>query len=381
MANFNCSLDGYHPNSVYVLRGLEDHEVARRVRSSYPEASYEVVDSQQMDHELMQGASMGEIIDQAKKTLFLGKAQRFISQQKGQAVHYCKGPRKLIPISNGCGFSCEYCFLQGTYRGRHPRIKFNLNYQKMLDEIDADVSQRANLGTQVYHMGENQDSLAFDPLYPLTEILVPFVAERDARLLLLTKSDCVDNLVKLDHKGHTIVSWSLNSDWVTRHVEHDTAPLDKRLAAARRVQEAGYPLRLRFDPLLLLGEKEYNSGHWRRRYNKMMDSVFAAVKPERVTLGSLRYHPTIRSTALKRFPDSVIFDDHLLSPDLDEDHRYRYRDDIRMKLYGHIADGIRKRDDGAGIKVKIGLCKETEQMWESAGLKLDRKRPTCHCQL
>lgn len=373
---YKSSLDSYYPDRVYILRGLEGNPVTENVRKKYPEAEFRIVDDQRVDDELPD-FSMGSMIDWGKKTLLLGKVQRFISQQRGQAEHYCKGPRKLIAISNGCYFSCEYCFLQGTYRGRHPRIKFNLNWEKMLREIDADIEDRRALGTQVYHMGENQDSLGFDYLYPLTKILVPFFAEREAKLLLLTKSDCADNLIGLDHNRHTIASWSMNSDYVTRHIEHGSASLQRRIEAAKKAQEAGYPLRLRFDPLLLLGSNEWKEGDWRKRYDRMMDRILSELRPERITLGSLRFHPSIKAASEQRFPDTILFDEGLLSRELDEDNRYRYRDEIRHKLYSHVIEGIKER---AG-DMEIGLCKETRDMWESAGLHLDKKRPTCHCQI
>ena len=372
------TIDNYRPERIFVLKGYEYHEVTENVRERYPDAHIEVTDSQDGFGDDLEDREIGSLVDWGKKTLVLGEAQKFISPSKGQPVHYCKGPRKIIPISNGCHYSCQYCFMQGTYRGRHPRVKFNLNWEKLLKEIDRDIAERVVLGTQVYHMGENQDSLAFDYIYPLTRILVPFFAKRDARLLLLSKSDCVDNLLDLEHNEHTIVSWSINSDHVTRNIELDTAPLYRRIGAAKKAQEAGYPLRLRFDPLLLLSGKEWRRGDWKKRYNRMMDAVFRDLRPERVTMGSLRFHPTIRASATQRFPNTVLFDDDLLSDDPDEDHRYRYRDDIRVDLYRHIVDCIRERAEG---DISIGLCKETDDMWTAVGLELDRKKPTCHCQL
>ena len=180
----------------------------------------------------------------------------------------------------------------------------------------------------------------------------------------------------LNHNSHTIVSWSINSDYVTRNIENGTAPLNRRVEAAKKVQDEGYPVRLRFDPLLLLSNDEWTSGEWKTRYNEMMDTVFSQLSPERITLGSLRFHPIIRQESGKRFGHTKLFDSEMVGSQC-SDTRHRYRDEIREMLYSFIVAGIRER---AG-DIDIGLCKESEEMWAAAGLSLNKEKPACNCQL
>ena len=369
---FNCSLDKYEPERVFVLEEYKDHDVTNRIREAYSSVDFRVVDNQIIRREF---ECVGDAVDWGKKTLLLGRSQKFIARVKPQEVQHCTGPTTLTLISNGCSHRCKYCFLGGTYRAMYPRVKFNLNTEDMLRDLEKDIEEKRKSGiTPVYNMGEKQDSLSFDPLYPVTKTLVPFFSEKDAKLLLLTKSDCVSNLTDMvdEHNENTIVSWSMNSDHVTRDEELDSATLDERIEAARKVQEAGYPIRLRFDPLLILPERD-----WREDYDDMMDKIFAQLNPERITLGYLRFSPTVKHVADSRFPGNDIFSSDLLCEKPQEDGRYRYRDEIIEELFRHIIDGIHERFG----EVEIGLCKTTEEIWNSVGLTLDKRNPTCNCML
>lgn len=356
----------YNPDRIFVLKKYSNHEVTKRVLDAYPKAEVVYVDNQNLR---FGEGEIGSIVERGKKTLLLGETQNFISQQKGQKIQYCPGPRKILPIT-GCQFDCEYCFLQGTYRGRHPRIKFNLNIEKLLKQLDKDIEKRSGRRIQVYHMGENQDSLAFDGIFPLTTILVPFFAYKNARLMLLTKSDYVNNLLDLKHNRHTIASWSINSDFVTKNIEHNTAPLESRIDAAHKVQERGYLLRIRFDPLLIISSRD-----WKKDYEDMLNKVFKKLKPERITLGSFRFHPMIKTISNQRFGGEIFEGDKFVKK-LDTDTRYRYKEETRIELYRFIIDGIRKRSG-----TEIALCKETKEVWKAVGLKLRKGKPKCHCYL
>ena len=61
-------------------------------------------------------------------------------------------------------------------------------------------------------LGEFTDSLLLDPFTELSRLLVPYFAKTpNAVLELKTKTNFVENLRGLDHGGHTIIAWSLNS--------------------------------------------------------------------------------------------------------------------------------------------------------------------------
>lgn len=365
-------LQNFKPNEIIVYNPVKDDDIVRSILARYPSVDVRFVDTQKPSDIIpTKGRGQGEVVDQAKSTLMLGTSDSFVRDFAERDEPYCAGLTKLSPISNGCYFSCEYCYMQQTYRKIMPFIKFSVNYPDMLREIEREFKK----GPRVYDMGELQDSLAFDELYPLTKILIPFFAKTDSKLLLLTKSDCIDNLLALRdvHNGQTIVSWSINSDFIANDVEHNSASLDQRVQSAAKVQDAGYEIRLRFDPLIM-------TENWEQEYSEMVEKVFSHVHPSRVTLGSFRLETGLFSAIAERFPNSVLLDPNKLNlkdgkPVKSGDGKYRYRDDIRVKLYNFVIGEIRKRSD-----TTIALCKESADIWAAVGLELNRGNCKCHCR-
>ena len=47
------------------------------------------------------------------------------------------------------------------------------------------------------------------------------------------------SLLKLDHKEHTNFRISINSDYVIKNYEHNTASLDERIEAVKKLANAG----------------------------------------------------------------------------------------------------------------------------------------------
>ncbi|MDO8741367.1 MAG: hypothetical protein Q7J54_07410 [Candidatus Woesearchaeota archaeon] len=369
------TLDNFQPRRIYVYSSVVDNDITKKILQKYEGVPMEIVETQKATEIVpTKDKSFTSVVNDAKQLLMLGTTDNFIEHFPTRDEPYCAGLTKIKPITNGCYFSCEYCYLQQTYRKIMPFIKFNVN----CNDLVAQIKQRMAKGEkEVYDMGELQDSLAFDELYPLTKILVPLFAKSDSKLLLLTKSDCIDNLLDLEHNGQTIVSWSINCDFVTDNLEHRTASLDQRIEAARKVQEKGYEVRFRFDPLLMFDG-------WQNKYAQMVEKVLSNVSPTRITLGSFRLERGLFRHIRERFPRSILLDESKLAIITSkgqakrvrfEDGKERYEPDIRAELYRFVIEEIKKRSDAV-----IALCKESVSMWEQAGLTLDKDNCKCHCK-
>jgi spore photoproduct lyase len=82
-----------------------------------------------------------------------------------------------------------------------------------LDEILAQVDKQARkIGRpEAFYLGKLQDGMALDPLTGYSRVMIPFFAEHPfARLRILSKSADFENVLDLDHRGHTVLCWSLN---------------------------------------------------------------------------------------------------------------------------------------------------------------------------
>jgi len=264
-----------------------------------------------------------------------------------------------------CTYACAYCYLAGTRSTCFaPAVKLFVN----LDDTLAAIARRARRLERPtsFYVGKLQDALSLDPLTGFSRLLVPFFARQPlARMVMLTKSDAVDPLLPLEHAGHTVVSWSVNPAAVCREFERGAPPLARRLAAARRCQQAGYPVRFIIMPVLPVDG-------WREQYAELVDALFAAARPERVTIGGIcSYRGALALTARALGPDSLIA--RHISPTPSPDGRLRFPRELRAKFYRHIIGEVRQHD----AAMPLGLCLEEPELWHACGL--DPAHPTCNC--
>src|SRR5512135_3329813 len=235
-----------------------------------------------------------------KQTLILARHRgRFMKECPGSGAEICCN-YYVLNFAYNCHLECTYCILQ-TYLSSPAMVVFT-NVDDLTNEVHENLSAAPDaffrIGTD-----EMADSLALDDITGYSRILVPFFGRLPNGILeLKTKSDRIANLEGLDHRGHTVVSWSLNPAAVIRSDELKTATLQERLSAARKCQEWGYRLGFHFDPLI-----HYEG--WERDYEHTVRELFAAVEPRSVawvSLGALRFTPPLRDLLKERFPKSKI---------------------------------------------------------------------------
>jgi len=257
----------------------------------------------------------------------------------------------VVALGSNCPMDCRYCFLQ-DYLRNNPALKVYTNPEDALAEVDRVLSahpeREFRIGT-----GELVDSLALDPITGMTRELVPFFAARSNGILeLKTKTTAIDNLLDLDGKGRVVVSWSLAPAEIVDREEPGTAPLAARLAAAARLQRAGYKVGFHLDPLI-----EYPG--WEGGYAELVQQLVDAIDPRRVawiSLGSLRFTPQLRQAVRQRGPT------RLLSTELvpGADGKLRVWHGLRVKMYRAVATALRRWDD----HLPLYLCMENGAVWQ-----------------
>ena len=203
---------------------------------------------------------------------------------------------------------------------------------------------------------------------------------------MLTKSDNVDDILDLDHNGHTVIAWSMNNDAVSRKFEIGAPTFQRRLTAAKKTQEAGYPLRMRLDPIVPIDG-------WQDAYAKTIEEIFSLVSPERVTLGTLRFEKGFYNNIRKNWntrksllttgpelPRMMEDMQPMFSPKMfpgskqPKSGKFSFSESKRSEIFSFAVSEIRKYSD-----CRIALCKESENVWNEVGL--DVSRCSCVCQL
>ncbi len=359
---------GFCPERIILTRGAlatpARRAFAARLLALFPHAErIEALDRTHMELGglLPQGDAARR--EAGRHTLVLGTIASPLRRSREKGI-VCPNYLHFSPTAY-CSYGCAYCYLAGSCSTVvAPAAKIFVNLEDVLAAI-ARKARRLAAPTSFY-VGKLQDALALDPLTGFSRVLIPFFAAQPlARLVMLTKSDCVDNLLALDHRGHSVVSWSVNPQAVCAEFEGGAPPLARRLEAARRCREAGYPIRFIIMPILPIAE-------WRMHYAELVEAIFAATRPQRMTLGGIcSYGTAMRLTAGALGRDNVIARN--ISPKPSPDGRRRFPRELRAELYRHVISEIRRRDPA----LPIALCLEEAKLWHACGL--DPTHPTCNC--
>ncbi len=362
-------VDGFTPSRIVLAKGSNTtatrRRLAERICAVYPEA--EVVEDFDTPHNRvkMTSGDLRGMQEEGKRTLVLAEHKSAV-RQSTEEDNSCPNFWHFSPYGS-CPYDCAYCYLAGTQGVRFsPTVKIFLNLPEILADVDR-VARRLGQPTAFY-LGKLQDGLALDPLTGYSRQIIPFFANHPtARFTMLTKSVDVENLLDLDHRGHAILSWTINPATIIETFEKKTPSLEQRLTAMETVSRAAYPVRAVVMPIIPV------SG-WREIYEHFFATLLRRVRLERITLGSICSYPqAMRLTEQKLGLDNPISEQ--LDRDRMGDGRIRFPPDLREDVYRHLVRIIRRHDE----TVDIGLCLEDPMMFSKLGMGESMGR--CNCVL
>lgn len=273
---------------------------------------------------------------------------RFLKPCPGTKEYICCG-YWVLNLVLGCPYDCKYCILQDYLEGRDIQVLVNL--KDALTEVKEILRRRPGIvrvGT-----GELGDSLALEPLVPLSLHLVPFFARLpNAVLELKTKSCQVDGLLDLPHGGHTVISFSLNPPAVAELAEAGVPSPWERIRAARKCQEQGYPVGIHLDPLVMVKG-------WQEAYRELLERVFQELRTSGIlwiSMGALRYPPSLH----QKMVEATLGLGEMV-PGLDG--KRRYLRPLRVQMFRTLGAWVREM---AGEDPLLYLCMESSEVWKEA---------------
>jgi spore photoproduct lyase len=263
----------------------------------------------------------------------------------------------LLHAAN-CPFDCSYCYLQNYFSNAVPTIFVDTD--TLFEQVKT-ILRDAPEKEVLFHAGQTADALALEHFSGFASEAVPFFSKLDNAILeLRTKSDLIESLLPLRHNRRTVVSWTLTPDEISRQYEKGAASIAERLQAALQCQSAGYPIGLRFDPLIHYSD-------WRAGYGKLVNSIFSVLSPEAIdsiVLGTFRCQPPLLDLMRERFGRmELTLGEFVPAPD----GKMRYFRRIREQMFRELIDLLCKRC-GQSIRPKIELSMEPEYIWSGVGL-------------
>ncbi len=200
-----------------------------------------------------------------------------------------------------CVYDCRYCFLQGMYNSAN-YVLF-INYESFEQEIERVI--RSHCGETVgLFSGYDCDSLALEPVSGFVDYFLDIFRKYPQAILeLRTKSTQVRFLLDREPLSNCIVAFSFTPESISNSLEHKVSSVHKRLDALRRVQDVGWPIGLRFDPVIY-------SDNYQQDFNSLCEQVFSVVDVEKlhsVSLGAFRMPQKFMSKIVNLYPDEKLF--------------------------------------------------------------------------
>jgi len=264
--------------------------------------------------------------------------------------------------ATGCPFNCAWCYLKGTMRHYPVGKDFTPKpYSKTREHLMRLFRVTYPNELETLNSGETTDSLAGESLnLPFSKFVIPLFESQDRfKLIFLTKSNNVKNLLKINPHDRIIISFSLNAEPVAKRWEKAPS-VSSRIEAAKKVSQAGYETRIRIDPIV-----PYPENDWQNYYKELVDRIFDNFTPERITLGSLR---GLQTTINEAEDKSWVYY-------LGETSRWgkRIPSKLRQETFRVLIDYLGAKYDYTAI----GLCKEPILIWESLGM--DWRKCKCNC--
>ena len=333
---------------IYIEASAQTSETAKRACKIFPKNKIQIVP----ENFFKKGTLTANQFAESKKSLLL-------KEFKGSFFKRCPGAKAklmccnyfVLNLGQNCEMDCSYCYLQSFIN--FPSVLIYTNIEKAFQELEklkkAHYHNYIRIGT-----GEQTDSLSLDDISRYSVPLIEFFNSCPHWLLeFKTKSSNIKNFENIKHSGNTVISWSVNPEYIIQKEEHKTSSLKQRLSAARRVKDKGFKVSFHIDPLIYCPE-------WRRHYGQLIEQITGLFSPEEVThisLGALRFQASQKAIMRKRFGMQSLVCQGEFFRSLDG--KLRYDQEIREEMFEYILNLLKKHS----ANWPCFLCMETPETW------------------
>lgn len=263
---------------IYLEEGVEDYPLTRSIIERLPNATLVTVPDY--------------------KTIFSRPGQNFQFQKKSPKLILARKKDNLIyqgsmaaqdfgyrnfyynALLLNCVYNCDYCYLQGMYPSGNMVIFVNeLDFYK---ETTRAIQARPFKEEPLYLcISYDTDLLAYESIVPYCSRFIEYTREEENLLIeIRTKSANWRALKDIVPSDKVILAWTLSPQVITDKYEKLTPPLEKRLHAVKKCLDAGWQVRLCFDPVLRID-------NWEQVYSDFFKEVFNHLPSEKIRDASL----------------------------------------------------------------------------------------------
>ena len=285
-------------DTIFIEQEILDHERTKAVLSKFPKSNRVIISRYQ---EVFNKRTQNFRLQKKQPALILAnKHKNFVLPAP---VGFGIGAEKNFYFSHmyNCLYDCRYCFLQGMYSSAN-YVLF-VNYEDFYSHIKKTI--RNNIDERMtFFSGYDCDSLAFEKISGFVKNTLPiFLGLEDVDLELRTKSVQLEPLLSLEPQQNCIVAFSLMPEELAKCLDNKAPSVSRRITALSRLAERGWPIGLRFDPLIY-------SYDWKERYKGLIRSLLEVLPDESIhsiSYGPLRFPKKMYNEIFKLYPDEGLF--------------------------------------------------------------------------
>lgn len=284
-------------SAIYIENEVKRYERVERILNRYPDVPH--------------------ILCERYGEIFNRNAQNFRLQKRSPALILARKHGNLVlPAPGGYGFDnspsfyfshmlncvydCRYCFLQGMYRSAN-YVVF-VNYEEFESALSANIVRYP--GPSIYYSGYDCDSLALEPVSKFCKYFLPFFSKHpEAVIEIRTKSTQVRTLLEHTPLENCIIAMSFTAHDEAKRWEHKVPSIAKRLDALQKLQQAGWPIAIRFEPLIF-------GPDMLERYLSLFEQIFGVLDSSAihsVSTGEFRMPVEYMKNIIKLYPDEALF--------------------------------------------------------------------------
>lgn len=246
-----------NPKIVYYEEESLKYNLGKELKDKFQDAEWIKIDSHNNIPELR--ANPNSEFAKMKQNLVVGirKTHKYVPNSKTSDF--------LVPYtSSGCSAMCLYCYLVCNYN-KCSYMRIFVNREQMLYKLMKTANESDKELT--FEIGSNSDLILENEITKnLPWTIENFAKNNRGFITFPTKFDTIEPLLKLEHRGRTIIRMSVNPHEVIKKVEFGTAELEKRIKAINLLKEAGYQVGILIAPIVLLDG-------WEKMYQELFKTL------------------------------------------------------------------------------------------------------------
>jgi hypothetical protein len=259
-----------------------------------------------------------------------------------------------IHLQQGCVHRCLYCGLGGL-------LVSMVNIEDYIHWLGRLIERHP--WQETYLLDDDADPVCLEPEHGVLGPLIEFFgALPDRYLVLHTKTWNTKWLRDLRHNGRTILVWSLSGASQSTLLEPRTGTGEERIEAARIAQEAGYPVRFKFKPIIPVHG-------WREEAEALVARVLERTRPDILSLCTFMWLDV--DEMKRRLPAARLEPAFLAAAEAARETMAGtmtrpFPDEVRAAIYEHYLTQIRRH----APDLPVSLSTESFAMWKRLGRRL-----------